>query len=129
MTRVLMLEDNDTLAGSIVATIEAAGHSVMRFRDLRGARCAIPPIGFDVLLCDHDLPDGTGIEFLLEVERSSYLGLDRWTAILWSGLGRDDEVLAAGPALADVHVLVKDVQGPRSVLDLIDAHAKRKEQG
>lgn len=128
MARVLLLEDHDNLADSIVRNIEASGHSVMRFRSVREASHAIPPIGFDVLLCDYDLPDGTGLDFLRDVDRSSFLGLDRampgWTTILWSGVDRSGEVAAADLPFTIDHVRVKnDVAG---VLEILDAATKAK---
>ena len=101
MARVLMLEDSDALATAIIVALEEDGHSVMLFRSVRQARHAIPPIGFDVLLCDYELPDGTGLDFLREVG-----SLDRWTTILWSGLDRLREVSDSGVAVD--HVLLKD---------------------
>lgn len=90
--RVLLLEDDDALAASISRALEACGHSVTRFATVKQARAAIPPIGFDVLLCDYALPDGTGIDFLRAVAEHTYEG----STILWSGLDRQREVDASG---------------------------------
>lgn len=122
MTRVLLLEDNDSLAASIVGALTIHGHTVRRFGTLAEARAAIPPFGFDVLLCDYELPGGTGLDFLREVDHSSFLGLDRamphQTTILWSGVDRTREVEAAGLPFTIDHVRVKnDIAGLLEILD------------
>jgi DNA-binding NtrC family response regulator len=115
---VLLLEDNDSLAHSIMRTLEVEGHSVTRFRNLREARAAIPPIGFGVLLCDYELPDGTGLDFLGEVQQSTG-DLTDWTTILCSGLDRSGIVEASGIPVE--HVIVKGARGVSEILQILAA--------
>jgi CheY-like chemotaxis protein len=117
--RVLLLEDNDAVAASLRRMLETYGHDVTRFARLDQARAAIPPVGFDVLLCDYDLPDGTGLDFLAEVEDSSPLGLVKWTSILCSGERRDAEVAASG--LAVDHVLLKGAGTAQALIEIVGA--------
>lgn len=87
MFRVFLLEDDLRLAGVVAEFLELRDIEVVHAASLAEARQQYDPGLFDVVLCDYELPDGTGVEFLSEVD------LDEAAAILWSGLNRSREAL------------------------------------
>lgn len=106
--QILLLEDDADLASSVQRALEATGYGVTHFRTVGDAMAAIPPIGYDVLLCDYELPDGTGLDFIAAVTKYEYRG----TTILWSGLDRENEVRQYGLGEAIDHLLIKsDIAG------------------
>ena len=91
MSRVLMLEDHPDVADSIVRALDLRGHSVVLATTVAEARAAYEVDGFDVILVDYELPDGTGLNFLDTIR-----GSDRAMTVLWSGLDRSREVTDSG---------------------------------
>jgi CheY-like chemotaxis protein len=106
LRRVLLLEDNQQAADVMTAGLDLRGydvthartvHEAIRIWDQAGGR------GFDVLLCDYFLPDGTGVDFLEHVERTG--GGRAPMRIIWSG--GDLRGLAGTCGLTSDHILVK----------------------
>lgn len=91
MAVVLLLEDDLGFAASVVGALEARGHQTVWALTVAAARHVYEPDRFDVLLCDYELPDGTGLDFLAGIRGSGGA-----TTILWSGLDRSREVAASG---------------------------------
>lgn len=110
--RILLLEDNSEFAASVGGALEARGYrEVFWVSTVAEARALYEVDRFDVLLCDYELPDGTGLDFLAGIR-----AVDKAVAILWSGLDRSSEIAASG--LDGIHAFRKD--DPIEVVDLID---------
>ena len=60
--RVLLVEDHDAIAKACQRLLSAHGHTVTRTADLKSATSALESAPFDVLICDLNLPDGSGLE-------------------------------------------------------------------
>ena len=88
--RVFLLEDSHDTAETVQAYLRLRGIDTFWSASLYQARGSYDPGLFDVLLVDYELPDGTGIDFLAEIDR------DDQHAILWSGLDRSRELAKAG---------------------------------
>lgn len=110
--RILLLEDDMNMADSMIRAFETRGFEVVHASTVAQAVGAYEPGEFDVLLCDYELPDGTGIEFLSGIHDDFNV-----TTILWSGLDRTKEAEESGFRHAIDHVLVKS--HTLEVLDLI----------
>ena len=67
--RILVVEDEPTLQGNIARSLERAGHAVTSAGTLSEAKQALESIGFDVLISDLRLPDGSGMDLLAECGR------------------------------------------------------------
>lgn len=91
MTRVLILEDAAAVATSLAIALEARGIDYVLATTVEEARAAYEADGFDVLLCDYELPDGTGLDFLATIR-----GSDKAKPVLWSALDRSDAVAESG---------------------------------
>ena len=98
--RVLLVEDNDAIARACQRLLGARGHTVTRTANLRSAIEALGTNTFDVLICDLNLPDGSGIELPARArEIAQTRGESAPPAIAISGRVYEDDVercLAAG---------------------------------
>jgi CheY-like chemotaxis protein len=84
--RILLVDDHSDTLLVIRAVLEQRGYTVLSAATLAEARRQAEQ-GFDLLLCDIDLPDGTGIELL------EWLSHERPVrAIAMSGYGRAEDV-------------------------------------
>lgn len=101
MMRVLLLEDSHNLATAVIAALSNIGIDVVLATSVQEARDKYEPDTFDVMLCDFELPDGTGLDFLAGIR-----GSDKAVTILWSGLNRQADIDASG--LHIDHVFTKE---------------------
>jgi CheY-like chemotaxis protein len=62
--RVLLVEDDVAVAEVLSLLLAADGHAVERSGDCESALAAFEPGAFGLVLCDQNLPDGTGEELL-----------------------------------------------------------------
>lgn len=69
--RILLVEDNDELAETIVDRLRAEGHSVDREADGNEANELLRHIGFDLVLLDVNLPGRSGYEVLRSLRARS----------------------------------------------------------
>lgn len=92
--RILLVEDHADTVDVLTAILEKLGHSVRAGRSIAEGEHLVREAEFDLVLCDVGLPDGTGIEFLRILRRSSAA-----PAIALTGYGAPADVercLAAG---------------------------------
>ncbi len=91
--RLLLVEDNDAIARACQRLLGARGHTVTRTADLRSAIEALRTNTFDVLICDLNLPDGSGIELPARArEIAQSRGESAPPAIAISGRVYEDDV-------------------------------------
>ncbi|PXA02914.1 hypothetical protein DDZ13_14770 [Coraliomargarita sinensis] len=66
---ILFIEDEKDLQASAVAQLELKGHIVYPTFDLEESRAILSDqsIRIDLIISDHRLPDGLGIQFVLEI--------------------------------------------------------------
>lgn len=67
--RILLVEDAEDVADAVAHRFRKAGHAVDVAADAATARDFVSVQGFDLMILDHNLPDGTGIELLRELRR------------------------------------------------------------
>ena len=65
--RVLVVDDEEALAGLIELALSEAGYQVSLAHSLGEARSRLDAFDFDVILLDMHLPDGSGAELLARV--------------------------------------------------------------
>ncbi|MDB4867562.1 MAG: DNA-binding response regulator [Cohnella sp.] len=70
-TRILLVEDDESLHRGIQFTLQQEGFATTGARTLAEARGAIGDDAFVLILLDVQLPDGNGFDFCSEVRRSS----------------------------------------------------------
>jgi signal transduction histidine kinase/ActR/RegA family two-component response regulator len=100
--KILLVEDHRPTAKAIARLLRSHGHTVQVVEGHATAEHAVAGERFDLLLCDIQLPDGSGVDLLPRVRHH----LRRWAAggaeapaIVLSGFARDSDVarsLAAG---------------------------------
>jgi DNA-binding response OmpR family regulator len=67
--RVLLVEDNAAIRSSVAWLLEQEGLEVVAVGELAPAQDLIRKQLFDTLITDLDLPDGTGLDLLVEARR------------------------------------------------------------
>jgi CheY-like chemotaxis protein len=119
----LLLEDHARVADVMSAALHARDYAVSRARTVGEAKSLWDERGhcFDVLLCDYELPDGTGIDFLEHIERNTELLGAKPMRILWSGSDRYEHIGTCG--LEREHILLKSQIA--DVLEAIKRHANQ----
>jgi two-component system response regulator PilR (NtrC family) len=65
--RILVLEDNETLAAAICRFLRFLGHDVRGAANLCEARLVLAEERIELLLADVQLPDGLGTDLLLDL--------------------------------------------------------------
>lgn len=66
---ILLIEDEEELQASGVAQLELKGHKVYPTNDIEESRALLSDesIHIDLIISDHRLPDGFGIQFIIEI--------------------------------------------------------------
>ena len=99
MSKVLLVEDDTTLAFGIEYTLKNEGFDVIIAADLAKARQAFFENKFDIILLDVKLPDGSGYELCREIRKSSDTAIifltacdDEANVVMGLDLGADDYI-------------------------------------
>lgn len=69
--RLLLVEDDDALAGALIEGLRGEDFAIDRFATLREARAALSATTFDAVVLDRGLPDGDGVDLLLDLRAHS----------------------------------------------------------
>lgn len=99
--RMLLIEDNDDLAETIMDRLRAEGHSVDRERDGEEANALLRHAGFDIILLDVNLPGRSGYEVLRSLRAR---GDDTPVMILTARSQIDDRVIGLDAGADDYMV-------------------------
>lgn len=116
MNRLLVIEDNSSLAKSLKDYFSGEGYEVTLSHQLSEARKV--KIHFDLIILDWMLPDGQGIDFLRELRQKSI-----WTPVIFLTAKSDlvDKVLGLESGANDY--VVKPFE-PRELLARIRTHLR-----
>ncbi len=94
---VLIVEDELLLARNVKTFLERKGCTVDHAATLADARAAVERVQPDIVLVDHNLPDGFGLDFIREIRAK-----DRWTKlVMMTAFGGVDVAVAAMKGGAD----------------------------
>ena len=80
MQKILLLEDDTTLGGGIRLALQSPTVQITLCRTLAQARGAVADNRYDLLILDINLPDGSGLELLEQVRRTSHVPVILLTA-------------------------------------------------
>ena len=80
MQKILLLEDDITLGSGIRLALQSPSVQITLCRTLAQPRNAFEENGFDLLILDINLPDGSGLELLEQVRRTSHVPVILLTA-------------------------------------------------
>jgi signal transduction histidine kinase len=69
--RVLLIDDHDDIARAVQRLLASHGHVVVRTAGIGSAVAALELTPFDVLICDLNLPDGSGLDLPARVHACS----------------------------------------------------------
>jgi len=117
--RLLLVEDTDELAQSVLRFLRAEGHAVDHAPDLATADAAMAVAEYACVILDLGLPDGSGLDLLRARRRAG----DRTPILIATARDQISDRIAGLDAGADDYV-VKPFD-LREVLARIRAHARR----
>ena len=80
MQKILLLEDDTTLGGGIRLALQSPTVQITLCRTLAQARGAAADNSYDLLILDINLPDGSGLELLEQVRKTSHVPVILLTA-------------------------------------------------
>ena len=89
MSAVLLLEDDESVSRGIAFTLEREGYTVLSARCIREARELFEANPVSALICDINLPDGSGLDFISWVRKRS----DVWVICLTALDQEPDQVM------------------------------------
>ncbi len=81
--RILLVEDHPDTAVALQDYMETLGHNVVAAKTMAGGLHALATAGFDFLLCDVGLPDGTGWDLIQRAPHAPNF------SVAMSGLGKN----------------------------------------
>lgn len=84
---ILLVEDHPDTANAMTRLLTGAGHQVKSASTVAGGKGAIEAGGFDMLLCDVGLPDGTGLDLIAVLRKKGSI-----PAIALTGFGMEADV-------------------------------------
>ncbi|HEX8555422.1 MAG TPA: ATP-binding protein, partial [Sphingomonas sp.] len=96
---VLLVEDHDSTARVMARLLRAMDYHVAVANDIATAKRLVDSDRFDVIISDLGLPDGTGLDLIRHVRRTS-----RVPAIAVSGYGMEDDVRQSRDAGFEMHL-------------------------
>jgi DNA-binding NtrC family response regulator len=71
LARILIVDDEASLRDSLTRTLQRDGHETVAAADLRSGRRELAGGGFDLLISDIRLGDGSGLDLIAEARRAS----------------------------------------------------------
>ena len=80
MQKILLLEDDITLGSGIRLALQSPSAQITLYRTLAQARGAAADNSYDLLILDINLPDGSGLELLEQVRKTSHVPVILLTA-------------------------------------------------
>ena len=80
MQKILLLEDDTTLGGGIRLALQSPTVQITLCRTLAQARGAAADNSYDLLILDINLPDGSGLDLLIQVRKTSHVPVILLTA-------------------------------------------------
>lgn len=99
MQKILIVEDDSTIAFSMKYALEAEGYKVCSANNIENAKKTLKEDNFDLILLDVMLPDGTGYELCEEIRKSSEIPIIFLTAcdeevnvVMGLDIGGDDYI-------------------------------------
>jgi PAS domain S-box-containing protein len=115
--RILLVEDNPDSELALRSALQACGHIVLSAVTVRDAISALDEHGFDVVVSDIGLPDGSGLDIVRHID-------GRVPSIALSGFGMETDVQASKLAGFSDH-LIKPVDAEQFLTAIHAAVAAR----
>ncbi len=119
MTRILVIEDEPAIAESVAYALGRAGHETTVAGSLKEARARLDE-SIDLVVLDLMLPDGSGFDFILELQGQRESGLA--VIVLSSRDGETDRIRALETGADDY---VTKPFSPREVVARVTAVTRR----
>lgn len=96
---ILVLEDDDSTRRVLDVMLEGLGHRVLGSKTVKEAKALLSAFVFDLLLCDLDLPDGSGLDVAPHVPKEHKV-----YKIIISGHGELEDIARGKAAGFDAHL-------------------------
>ena len=98
--RLLLVEDHVDTASAISLLLRSSGYDVEVAGSVASALEAVEAESFDLVICDIGLPDGSGLDFMRQVQRRRSI-----EGIAVSGYGTDEDVSRSKAAGFAAHLI------------------------
>ena len=96
---MLLVEDHEPTLSVMSKVLRTLGHRVTGANSVASATAAVGQNGFDLIISDLGLPDGSGLDLMREV-RDRYAG----RAIALTGYGMESDIAASREAGFSAHL-------------------------
>ena len=75
MANILVIEDDENVNRGITFSLEKSGHKVFSSNTIRDAKIIVSSNRIELLICDINLPDGSGLDFIkwMRLQYKSYI--------------------------------------------------------
>ena len=75
MANILVIEDDENVNRGITFSLEKSGHKVFSSNTIRDAKIIVSSNRIELLICDINLPDGSGLDFIkwMRLQYESYI--------------------------------------------------------
>lgn len=69
MNKIMIVEDDKALSNGIMLALRNENTSIMQCADIASAKIELSKTEFDLIILDINLPDGNGLDFLIEIKK------------------------------------------------------------
>ena len=93
MPGILVVEDDENLNRGITFSLKKSGYEVFSAESVKKAKRIASDNNVDVTICDVNLPDGNGLEFIVKSEKETrviiilnvvIMSSSGWTGVNWT---------------------------------------------
>lgn len=91
LEKILVVDDESAVRAVVADLLRESGYSVLAVSNLVQARGQVAAESYDVVICDLQLPDGDGLQFLEELRRDA----PRTKSVVMTGFGSMESALRA----------------------------------
>jgi CheY-like chemotaxis protein len=120
--RILLVDDHLDSVGQMQSFLQASGYHVTTAESVKTALQAVAQEGFDLLVSDIGLPDGSGVDLIRQLREKGH----NLPSIALSGYGMQQDIERSRAAGFQVH-LIKPVS-PQQLQSAIDQLYKQTAQ-
>jgi DNA-binding response OmpR family regulator len=122
--RILLVEDDDTLRSLLQAILERSGFRVVPTPSIARASVEILRAPTDLIVLDEVLPDGSGLEFVIDCREQGWLG----PVILVTGFDVDLDQ-GSRPAAAHISAVLRKPVAGRDLVAAVNKTLSQPSQG
>lgn len=78
--KIMIVEDDKALSNGIALALQATDVEIIQCHDIKSSKTRLASLGLDLIILDINLPDGSGLNLLLEVKKDHTIPIIMLTA-------------------------------------------------